>query len=183
MAPQPSRKPTRLTEYDYSTPGAYFVTVCTQDRKCILSDIIALDEPRVKLTGYGAIVEQTLLEIDRAYDHISIDNYVIMPNHIHLLVSVTERGTSRTPSPTNTSGSANKTVGAGVPDSPPSPANAVLPMLISTFKRFTNKRCGVPLWQRSYHEHVIRGQRDYEETWAYIDSNPAKWALDRYYEA
>ncbi len=184
------RKDVRLKRYDYSSAGAYFVTICTQDRRCILSDVLVgdgvLEAARLRLTEHGMTVEQTLLEINRKYDHISIDNYVIMPNHVHLLVSITEsgtsrtpNGTSRTPSPTDHPESANETVGAGVPDSP-SPANAALPAFVSTFKRFSSKRCGVRLWQRSYYEHVIRNVRDYEETWTYIDNNPAKWADDRY---
>ena len=56
-------------------------------------------------------------------------------------------------------------------------------MLISTLKRFTNRRCGVQLWQRGYHEHVIRGEKDYLEIWNYIDTNPVQWAEDRYYQA
>ena len=108
MCDAPKRKPARLAEYDYSAPGAYFVTICTHEKRCILSEIVLgntdLDAPRVHLTEYGTIAEQTLLEIDRTYDHISIDKYVIMPNHVHFIVSVTESGTSRTPSPTDKKG-------------------------------------------------------------------------------
>ena len=158
----PNRKPIRLPEFDYHA-GAYFVTICTQDRRCILSDILVgdgvLDVPRVQLSKYGEIVEQTLEEINDTYQHISIQKYVLMPNHIHLLVQIEDNGTSRTPSPTN----------------------KTLPMLVSTFKRFTNKKCGVKLWQRSYHEHVIRNEQDYLEIWNYIDTNPQKWAEDRYF--
>ena len=81
------------------------MTVCTQGKRCILSDIIVgdgvLDVPQVRLTKYGAMVEQTLQEINRTYAHISIEKYVIMPNHIHMLVHIEENGTSRTPSPTD----------------------------------------------------------------------------------
>ena len=158
----PKRKTIRLPEFDYDA-GAYFVTICTHQRRCVLSDIVVgdgvLDVPHVQLSECGEAVEQTLAEINNTYKHISIQKYVIMPNHIHLLVHVEENGTSRTPSPTNRS----------------------LPMLISTIKRFTNQKCGIQLWQRSYHEHVIRNEQDYREIWNYIDGNPAKWAEDRYY--
>ena len=66
-----------------------------------------------------------------------------------------------------------------IPD--PAPTNAVIPRLVSTLKRFSNKRCGTALWQRGYYEHVIRGEADYREVWEYIDENPAKWAEDDYY--
>ena len=158
----PNRKAIRLPAFDYHA-GAYFVTICTQDRKCILSNIFVgdgvLDVPLVHLSKFGEIVEQTLEEINDTYQHISIRKYAIMPNHIHLLVQIEDNGTSRTPSPTN----------------------KTLPMLISTFKRFTNKKCGIRLWQRSYHEHVIRNEQDYLEIWNYIDSNPQKWSEDRYF--
>ena len=159
----PQRKRIRLQSYDYSTPGAYFVTVCTQNRRCILSDIVVgdgvLDVPQARLTSSGMCVRDTLLEIEQHYKWLSLDHYVIMPNHIHLLLRIEENGPSGTPAPTN----------------------ETLPKLISTFKRFTNRRCGMQLWQRSYHEHVIRGESDYREIWEYIDTNPAKWAEDRYY--
>ena len=172
----PKRKRIRLQSYDYSAPGAYFVTVCTQNRRCILSDIVVgdgvLDVPNVRLSPYGEIVAETLREIEKTYSWLSLDHYVIMPNHIHLLLRIEENGPSGTPAPTNMDNG---------PSGTPAPTNKTLPKLISTFKRFTNRRCGMQLWQRSYHEHVIRGESDYREIWEYIDTNPAKWAEDRYY--
>ena len=117
-----------------------------------------LDVPHVRLSEHGNIVEQTLREIEQQYEHLSVEKYVIMPNHVHLLIHVEDDGTSRTPSPTN----------------------AVIPAFVSTFKRFTNRRCGIKLWQRSYHDHVIRNGEDFREIWGYIDTNPARWAEDRY---
>ncbi len=159
----PKRKPIRLPDYDYSSPGVYFVTICTQDRRRLLSDIVVgdgvLDVPRVHLTTMGKTVEETLREMADHYTWLTLEKYVIMPNHIHLLLQIDENGTSGTPSPTNSR----------------------LAALISTLKRFTNKRCGMQLWQRSFHEHVIRSENDCREIWEYIENNPAKWAEDRYY--
>ena len=160
---QPKRKRIRLPNYDYSSPGAYFITFCTKEKRCTLSDIAVgdgvLDIPNVRLSPYGEIVAETLREIEKTYSWLSLDRYVIMPNHVHLLLCIGGNGPSRTPDPTN----------------------KTLPMLISTFKRFTNRRCGVQLWQRSYHEHVIRSEADFRQIWEYIDNNPTKWAEDRYY--
>ena len=173
----PQRKRIRLPDYDYSSPGTYFVTVCTQNRRCILSDIVVgdgvLDVPQARLTSSGMCVRDTLLEIEQHYKWLSLDHYVIMPNHIHLLLRIEGNGPSGTPAPTNMDNG---------PSGTPAPTNETLPKLISTFKRFTNRRCGMQLWQRSYHEHVIRGESDYREIWEYIDTNPAKWAEDRYYQ-
>ena len=78
----PRRKRTRLENYDYSSPGAYFLTICTQDRKCILSEISVgagvLDGPQLRLSTYGRNVEETLREINRQYAWLSVENYVIM---------------------------------------------------------------------------------------------------------
>ena len=158
----PQRKPTRLSAYDYGSPGAYFITICTEDRRCILSKILVgdgvLDVPCVRLLPYGKIVENTLQEIVKTYSWLTLDQYVIMPNHIHLLLRIEYNGPSGTPAPTNTT------------EGKPVPANTALPKLISTFKRFTNKRCGVELWQRSFHDHVVRGENDYLEIWKSIFS-------------
>ena len=161
----PKRKPTRLKDYDYSNPGAYFITICTHNKKHLLSKIIAgdgvLDVPKNQLTEYGIIADKYINQMNNFYDYISIDKYVVMPNHIHLLLSITniESGTSGTPSPTN----------------------AIVSKVVSTFKRFCNKEYCKNIWQRSYHDHIIRGERDYQEIWEYIDTNVIKWENDCFY--
>ena len=85
----PKRKRNRLKDYDYSSNGAYFITICTKDRECILSQItMAEDNNRLelKLTGYGEIADKYIRNLNEFYDHLSIEKYVIMPNHIHLLL-------------------------------------------------------------------------------------------------
>ena len=92
----PKRKQIRLREYNDSTPGAYFVTICTNDRRCSLSDIVVgdgvLDVPNVRLSPYGKIVAETLREIEKTYTWLALDRYVIMPNHIHILLRMEDRG-------------------------------------------------------------------------------------------
>lgn len=94
----PKRKQIRLPDYDYSTPGAYFVTICTQDRRCILSDIRRGDpcgRPSPDLTEYGIIVEQCLKQAESLYA-VQIEPYVIMPNHIHFICRIDQvRATAR----------------------------------------------------------------------------------------
>jgi len=158
----PERKPNRLMEYDYSQNGAYFVTICTHDRRKILSSIVgggALDAPTVQLTDAGKIAEKYILSSNRI-PGITVDKFIIMPNHIHMIVQIDEitaNGTSRAPSPTN----------------------AAIPHLVSTFKRFCHKENGTPIFQRSYYDHVIRNQQDYDEIWQYIENNPTKWAMKK----
>ena len=158
----PKRKPTRLKEYDYSTPGAYFVTICAKDRKNIFSKITVgdgvLDVPKSELTQYGLIADKYINQINGFYAHITVDKYIIMPNHIHLILSISD-GTSRTPSPTN----------------------SLVSKFVSTLKRFCNKKYGENIFQRSFHDHIIRNDKDYEDIWKYIDSNELKWEEDCFY--
>ena len=95
------------------------------------------------------------------YDYICVDKYVIMPNHIHLLLSITnsENGTSRTPSPTN----------------------SIVAKFVSTFKRFCNKEYGIDIWQRMSNDHIVRGEDDYKKIWEYIDTNIIRWQMDCLY--
>ncbi len=172
----PRRKPIRLAGYDYSTPGAYFVTICTHEKRCILSTIPvgagALDGPSLQLTALGEIVEKHILSTEHI-PGMHVDKYVIMPNHIHLILTLEqERGPSRAPAPT---GVADGYGGSGIP------ANEKLPRAIGVMKRLTNKEAGKKLFQRSYYEHVIRNEADYRRIWEYIDTNPAKWTEDCYY--
>ena len=172
----PKRKPARLREYDYSTPGAYFVTVCTHEKRCSLSTISvgagALDGPSIQLTEQGKIVEKYILSTEQI-PGMHVDKYVIMPNHIHLILVVDRNsGPSRAPAPTNAfeGDVSSKT-----------PANAKIPRAIGVMKRLINKEAGENIFQRSYHEHVIRDEADYRRIWDYIDTNPAKWTEDCYY--
>lgn len=160
------RKPNRLKGYDYSQNGAYFITICTQGRQEILGQIVGdgvLDIPQMQLTAYGETANKHILAIAATYKNIAIDNYVIMPNHIHFILMVihAKDGMSGTPSPTN----------------------ALVPSVVSTFKRFTHKDCGYPVFQRSYHDHIIRNEKEYLKIWQYIDTNPSTWLNDCFYES
>ena len=161
---KPVRKGNRLPNYSYSTPGIYFITICTEDRKPILSEIVgggAFDAPHTRLTKLGQAVERNILSGNRI-SGITVEKYVIMPNHIHMLLRLDGAlcgGTSRAPSPTN----------------------AQIPHFVSTFKRFCHRDIGKPIFQRSYHDHVIRGERDYLKIWEYMETNPAKWQEDCFY--
>ena len=162
----PKRKPNRLPYFDYNTPGAYFITVCTENKIPILSRIVgggALDAPHVQLTKIGHIVQKYIISGNRVRG-ITVDKFVIMPNHIHLILLVDEQSTTEAPHI-------------------PSPANSIIPHFISTLKRFCHRDAGKRFFQRSYHDHVIRNEEDYLMIWQYIDNNPARWQEDRFYPA
>ena len=152
----PKRKPTRLKEYDYSTPGAYFITICTHNRECILSDIVVVGEglralPINNLKPIGNEIEQSIQYINNNYNGVKIDKYVIMPNHIHLILILDDSG------------------GHG---------NPPLQNVIGQLKSYTTNKFGKVLWQRSFHDHIIRGKEDYNKIWEYIDTNVLKWEYD-----
>ncbi|MFH0771488.1 MAG: hypothetical protein V1933_02590 [Candidatus Omnitrophota bacterium] len=86
MTKYPIRKPTRLTEYDYSQSGYYHVTACAYERGCIFGDII---DGCMRLNNAGQMVSQTVETLPKYYPDITIDNYIIMPNHIHMIIQIT----------------------------------------------------------------------------------------------
>ena len=161
----PKRKDLRLKEYDYNGVGLYFLTICTDKRRKILSNIVGgdvLDAPRVELTAYGKIVDKYINQLNDFYENVFVEQFVIMPNHIHLILFVREDGSSRTSTPTVKQ-------------------HSVVPAFVSTFKRFCNKEIGENIWQRYYYDHIIRDKRDYEEISKYIYENPLKWEFDELY--
>ena len=121
-----------------------------------------LDCPLIQLLPHGEIADKYIRQLDDFYGHISVDQYAIMPDHIHILLSV-QNGQSRTPVPTDGKKIDNK--------------NSAVSQFISTFKRFCNKEYGENIWQSRYYDHVIRNQQDYDEIWQYIENNPRKWII------
>ncbi len=171
------RRTLRLTGYDYSQTGAYFVTVCTHERCCLFGDIV---DEEMQLNDAGAMIEMLWSEIPEHYPGVEIDVYQVMPNHLHAIVLLVgtgiEPGTEEertTPRP-----------------SVPSSGLLSLANVVQYFKTLTTSRYihGVresgwrpfpgTMWQRSYYEHVIRNDEDMHRIRAYITGNPASWAMD-----
>ena len=157
MTPVPQRKPTRLPEHDYSQPGGYFVTVCTKEKAHLFGRLVGAGHPAgpyVELSEYGNIVERRIRSLSQAYSGVFVDAYVVMPNHIHLLLRFDpESGPAGCPAPTTS-----------------------LPKVISALKSLCSKDAAVPLWQRGYYEHILRNEEDFRACAEYILGNPARWA-------
>ena len=191
------RKSIRLKYYDYSTEGYYFITICTQNRKHILSKIVlnentnvvgaglvpvqknhckrgvgaGLVPAQVEKTHFGNKVEKIYLEMQEKYINIKLHDYVIMPNHLHGIIEIN-----------------NMQMGAGTRPAP------TISNFIRDFKSLTtleylkgvkenkypnfNKR----IWQRNYYEHVIRNEKEYYQILEYIENNPLRWEEDKYYK-
>ena len=163
----------RAKIFDYSTSGVYFLTICTQKRQCILSQIVRTDDlPAVVLTECGKVADRYLRQMSDFYEHISVRRYVIMPNHIHLLLCVASQddGPSRTPVPTAQGATSEHT-----------PQNAVVSKFVSTFKRLCNKEYGRNIWQSRSYDHIVRDRHDYETREQYICENPSLWCHDELY--
>ena len=113
--------------------------------------------PTVELLWHGEVADQYIRQMDAFYRHLSVDQYVIMPDHIHLLITIHAGHTGRDV-PTRTSEIAR---------------------FVGTFKRFCNKEYGSNIWQSRYYDHVVRNQQDYNEIWEYIENNPTKWPITK----
>ena len=158
MEAQPKRKPIRIENYDYSAPGAYFVTICTANReKCLWGDCRGeLCSPdKVPLSEVGLIVEKEIATMNETYDAVSVDKFCIMPDHIHFLLVIHADVDGRTQfAPT-------------------------ISRVVKQFKGSITKQIGRSIWQKSFYEHGIRNQQDYDEIWEYIDNNLLKYKEKR----
>lgn len=155
MRDRPTRKQNRLTGYDYSKEGAYLVTICTKNKEHILSDVVGADIIRpgyVVLNEYGKLVNYAIETIPKCYPNISVDKHIIMPNHIHMIVVINEQNPQKT-----------------------------LSTVVGQMKRWVSKQIGESIWQKTFHDHVIRDEEEYLIKWNYIDTNPSRWTEDDYY--
>ena len=162
------KKQLRLKGYDYSSGGAYFITICTNNKEKTLSVIRSGDPcglPNVELTALGRIAEATLADIETP--DLTVDKYVVMPNHIHLIINICDSQDSHKGCRYGVSQTIGKYKSLC--------ANRWLAYCKSTGTAYR------PIWQRSYYDHIIRSEKDYFEIWQYIDENPIKWTLDKYY--
>ena len=155
------RKPTRLKGCNYSANGSYFITICTEGRAEILSRIVGEGSPLPELSSYGEIADRYINLIENHYPNIRTNCYIIMPNHIHMILSIVKTGRGD-PSPT-------------------------IPSVIGWLKYQITKEVNqlncmnISLFQRSFYDHVIRNGEDYEEIKKYILENPKNWIYDELY--
>lgn len=152
----PQRKSLRLPDYDYSTDGAYFVTICTHNREKLFGDI-------AKNTVSKQMISQCLEDTFSAYPNASCPKSVIMPNHFHAIIIIDSFGQSAQPS-----------LEQIIQDFKSRSTVAYIKLVKEGVLPPFNKK----IWQRSFYEHVIRNEQDYLEIWQYIDDNPRKWLLD-----
>jgi putative transposase len=162
------RRSLRLKEYDYSQPGAYFITLCTHKRRCILGEVI---EDEMRLNDVGRLVETEWLNTAKIRPYVSLDAFIVMPNHFHAIFFIQHRaGATHRVAPTGAK-----------PGGGPEPAS--VGAIVGQFKSRVTKEINAwhsfgSLWQRNYYEHVIRDEEDLNRIRQYIQDNPRRWLDD-----
>ena len=168
----PKRKEIRLKQYDYSSPGAYFITICTENRKNYFwegafypqrttEDFAGEHSSPLQCsmrTIVGQIVFDELKRWHKTYSSVSLHAYVIMPNHIHIMVAIIADEYGR-------------------PQVAPT-----LERMVKQFKGAVTKKIGCSIWQKSFIEHIVRNQNDYETRLNYMYNNPMRWYYDKIYK-
>ena len=172
------RRSIRLPGYDYASSGAYFVTICVQGGECLLGEVVGGE---MRANEWGQIAAEAWEWLDEQYSYVSLDAWVIMPNHMHGIIviqddnalGVTCKGGSRT-APTGTTPAKRKPLGR----------------LVGAFKTVSTKQInqmrdmpGTPFWQRNYWEHIIRNEQSLDRIREYVENNPARWAEDQLHPA
>ncbi len=168
------RRSIRLPGYDYSQPGAYFVTVCTHDGEPLFGQVI---DGIMQPNRFGRIVHVCWSNLPRHYPHVALDEFVVMPTHAHMVIVLADDPSQAVPTAGYTP----------TGDRPPAPTRHGLPEIVRGFKTSSAHRInasrgtpGVPVWQRNYYEHIIRNDRTLQAIRQYIRDNPLRWHLDRY---
>ena len=163
--PLSNRNLPRLQSYDYSTPGAYFITICSHEKRCLFGRIppnAEGAEAGILLSSIGEIAKDCLLDVPSHYTNVSVDHWVIMPNHVHILIQIREEGG-------------------------PHSLRVDIPNIVGKYKASVTRRVGrellfhEKLWQPSFFDHIVRNREDYARIWNYITGNPSRWLEDQLY--
>jgi REP element-mobilizing transposase RayT len=166
-----NRRSIRLKEYDYTQAGAYFVTICTHERRCLFGWV---ENSGMKLNTWGEIAQYEWERTAVVRPNVELDAFVVMPNHFHGIIIITDSvGATRRVAPTRHT-LQSKSLGA----------------IIGQFKSIVTKRImkiptasDYPIWQRNYHEHIIRNEQSLDHIRTYVAANPSLWADDSLYLA
>jgi putative transposase len=176
----PKRKTIRLSGYDYSQEGCYFVTICVKDREPIFGSII---NGEMHLSNPGRIVDETWHNLENHNSDIQLDEFVIMPNHVHGIIQLYEPQTDLCRGGSVTC--PDSIDRAGLEPAPTEIKRTSLSEIVRQFKTFSAKRIneirgtpGNPVWQRNYYDHIIGTEKEYENTARYIYDNPMNWEND-----
>ncbi|GBD17371.1 hypothetical protein HRbin26_02291 [bacterium HR26] len=183
------RRSLRLQGYDYSQPGAYFLTLVTHDRACLFGEVV---DGEVRLSEAGQIAERCWLDIPNHFPHATLDAFFVMPNHVHGIIALSDAGKTERCSPTgdrpvNTPADLWTAEQVGADDHSPlpsfqSPSGAIGSIVrgfkIGVTRWFRQHTDSSRVWQRNYYEHIVRDEQSLARIRRYIADNPLRWADD-----
>lgn len=168
---------TRLKEWDYSSCGYYFVTICLKDKQCLFGEV---QEGKIKFSEIGKVVQKCWLEIPAHFKNVGLDEFIVMPNHLHGIVIISNEYCR------DAIHGVSKDKGGVTAEHNPMLSENSLSKIIRWFKgrsKFEiNKIQDQPLfaWQSRFYEHIIRNEKSLKDIRKYIANNPIKWELDEY---
>ena len=173
------RRSIRLRDYDYSLPGSYFITMCVKDRKNLFGNIV---NGEMRLNQYGRIVQTTWNDIPHHYSGVLLDEFIIMPNHIHGIIIITNESVGAIPAIKMADLRHESPLRMSVKER----RRMLLSKIIGRFKMNSSKIIntiqntpGKTLWQRNYYEHIIRNEKSYHRIQDYIINNPHRWQMNK----
>jgi putative transposase len=188
------RRTVRLPAYDYAGPGLYFVTICAHERAALFGGVA---EDTMRLSPFGWIAEEEWQRTPHVRADVALDHHVVMPNHVHLLFAITvdhaDPSLSSTPGPSDTVGATRCVALDGargdIRRNAKGPIAQSVGAIIGQYKSAVSRRInavretpGASVWQRGYHEHIVRNERQANRIRHYILENPAQWQRDRYHQ-
>jgi REP element-mobilizing transposase RayT len=176
------RRSIRLAGHDYTQDGAYFITLCTHGRECLFGQVV---DGVIELSLIGQIVYEEWLRTAEIRPYVTLDSFIIMPNHFHTILFLDGDTSDIRAGLVGATWQVAPTETAHADARPKGPKAHSLGAIIGQFKRITtirinelNNTSGAKLWQRNYYEHIIRDERELNDTRLYIDTNPARWDED-----
>ena len=173
------RRSIRLKGYDYSQPGAYYVTIVTWHREFLFGEVV---NGEMVLNKFGLVAKQEWEKLKRRFPNIELGAFIIMPNHMHgIIIIISGRGTAENLKYLDGESSRR----APTQEAFQKPIKGSIPTIIRSYKSAVAYRInlmrrtqGIPVWQRNYWEHIIRDQQDLQNKTDYIEANPMLWDED-----
>ena len=175
------RKSIRLQGYDYSQSGAYFVTIVSYQRDCLFGKI---ENGEMTLSGFGKIADECWRAIPEHFPHVELGAHIIMPNHIHGIIVITDDESAFDVVDAQHVGATQWVAPTTIPNARPNgPKRGSLGAIIGSYKMAVTRQIGrehnaTGIWQRNYYERIIRNEREMDNIWRYIESNPTQWDDD-----
>lgn len=182
-----NRHSLRLPNYDYSNKGLYFITLCVENWVSLFGEIY---DGELKLNLFGKIAEEEWLRTDQIRDNVQLREFIIMPNHMHAIIEILFSKDDKKPQELNHFKSPSQSIGAIIRGYKGASTKKVREVINNEVKMDLLKNDPIivnsidwskSIWQRNFHDHIIRNQKDYSRIADYIKNNPFRWVGDKFY--